>query len=126
MKSKCTWIIGLLLLCTPSFSVWSQSIAEKKANLQSSESDLDQESERFLVQINKETLESHTRIQRLYEEVLTLYRECAPPEQYRELLTQINEIKQYLTHLEQTWREMASKGNRTEGYGLWHAPDTTL
>src|ERR1700722_8862248 len=108
MKSKCIWIIGLLLLCTPSLSIWSQSIAEKKANLQSSESDLDKESERFLVQINKETLESHSRIQRLYDEVLTLYRESAPPEQYRELLDQINEIKHYLTHLEQTWREMAS------------------
>lgn len=126
MTSKRIWIIGLLLLCFPSFSAWCQSIAEKKATLQSSDSDLDQETERFLLQINKETMEIHARIQRLYDEVLTLYRENAPPEQYRELLDQINELKRYLVHLEQTWRELAAKGNRTEGYGLWHAPDTTL
>lgn len=126
MKRKHIWILGGLLLCCTSFSAWSQSIAEKKANLQSSESDLDQETERFLTQINKETQEIHGRIQRLYDEVLALYRENAPPEQYRELLNQINDNKRYLTHLEQTWREMASKGNRSEGYGLWHAPDTTL
>ena len=126
MMSKRIWIIGILLLCFPSLSLWTQSIAEKKANLQSSESDLDKDTEHFLQQINKETLKSHALVQRLYEEVMTLYKENAPPEQYRELLNQINEIKRYLNHLEQTWREMASKGNGTEGYGLWHAPDTTL
>lgn len=126
MMSKRIWIIGILLLCFPSLSLWTQSIAEKKANLQSSESDLDKDTEHFLQQINKETLKSHALVQRLYVEVMTLYKENAPPEQYRELLNQINEIKRYLNHLEQTWREMASKGNGTEGYGLWHAPDTTL
>jgi general secretion pathway protein D len=126
MTSKRTWLIGVLFLCLPLISAWSQSIAEKKANLSSSESDLDQETERFLLQINKETQEIHTRIANLYEEVMNLYRENAPPEQYKELLNQINELKKYLTQLEQTWKELVSKSSRTEGYGLWHAPDTTL
>lgn len=126
MKSKCIWILGLILLCVPSFSLLSQSIAEKKANLKSSESDLDQETENFLLQINKETQEIHARIQRLYDEVMTLYRADAPPEQYRELLNQINELKRHLTQMELTWRELVAKSNRAEGYGLWHAPDTTL
>lgn len=126
MTIRRMWLIGILFICIPLFSSWSQSIAEKKANLSSSDSDLDQETERFLLQINKETQEIHTRIGTLYEEVLTLYRENAPPEQYRELLSQINEHKRYLTQLEQTWRELISKSSRTEGYGLWHAPDTTL
>ena len=118
--------LALILFCFSSYSLWSQSISEKKANLQTAEGELDQETERFLEKINKETQETHARIQHLYDEVLVLYRDNAPPEQYMELLAQINDLKRYLTHLEQTWRELASKGNRTEGYGLWHAPDTTL
>ncbi len=127
MKSKLIWMIGLLLIgITPSFYLLGQSIAEKKANLSSSESDLDQESERFLLQINKETQEIHSHVQQLYEEVFRLYREEAPPEQYKTLLTEINEEKLHLNQLEKTWRELATRGNRTEGYGLWHAPETTL
>jgi general secretion pathway protein D len=118
--------LGLLLLGTPSFSLFSQSISEKKASLKSSESDLDQETERFLIQINRETQEIHERLQQLYDEVLRLYQEHAPPEEYRALLEQINNQKRYLNHLEQTWRELVTRGNRTDGYGLWHAPETTL
>lgn len=119
-------VLGLLLLGSPTLSLLGQSISEKKASLQSSDSDLDQETERFLIQINRETLEIHQRIQQLYHEVLHLYQEQAPPEEYRLLLDQINTQKRYFNHLEQTWRELVTKGNRSEGYGLWHAPDTTL
>lgn len=78
------------------------------------------------MQINKETQEIHARLQHLYDEVLRLYQGDAPSEEYRALLEQINEQKRYLTHLEQTWRELVTRDNRTEGYGLWHAPETTL
>lgn len=119
--------LGLLLLGTPSFSLFSQSISEKKAHLKSSESDLDQETERFLIQINRETQEIHIRLQQLYDDVLRLYQEQAPPEEYRALLEKINQEKRYLNHLEQTWRELVTRGNQgAEGYGLWHAPETTL
>lgn len=118
--------IGLLLLGTPSPSLLSQSISEKKANLKSTDSDLDEETERFLIQINKETLEIHQSLEKLYGEVLRLYQEHAPEDQYRALLEQINGQKRYLNQLEQTWRELVTKGNRSEGYGLWHAPETTL
>ncbi len=126
MISKRIWIIGFLFLGLPSFTLFGQSIAEKKANLKSNESDLDQETERFLLQINKETQEIHARLQQLYDEVLRLYQADAPPQEYRILLDQINEQKRYLNHLENRWRELVTRGNRTEGYGLWHAPETTL
>lgn len=127
MISKHIWIIGFLLLGIPLFSLFSQSIVEKKANLKSAESDLDQETESFLLQINKETQEIHSHLQYLYEEVLRLYQENAPPEEYLSLLEQINAQKRYLAHLETSWRELVTRGNRSiEGYGLWHAPETTL
>ena len=126
MISKRVLIFGFFLLGMPLLSLFSQSISEKKAKLKSSETDLDRETERFLIQINKETQEIHTRIQRLYEDVLRLYQEHAPPEEYQALLERINQEKRYLNHLEQTWRELVTRGNQTEGYGLWHAPETTL
>lgn len=126
MISKRVLILGCLLLGIPMGSLLSQSISEKKANLKSSESDLDQETERFLIQLNKETQEIHASLQQLYERVLNLYQHNAPPEEYRTLLEQINQQKKYLHHLEQTWRELIARGNRSEGYGLWHAPETTL
>lgn len=125
MISKRIFIL-FIILGIPTVSLFSQSISEKKANLKSSQSDLDEETERFLIQINKETQEIHGRLQQQYEEALRLYKEHAPPEEYRTLLEQINTQKRYLNHLEQTWREMITRGNRSEGYGLWHAPETTL
>lgn len=126
MISKRILIFGLLLLGIPSFTLLSQSISEKKAQLKSSETDLDPETERFLIQLNKETEEIHALLQHLYEDALRLYQEHAPPEEYRALLDQINGRKHYLNHLEHTWRELVTRENRTEGYGLWHAPETTL
>lgn len=119
-------LLGLVLIGIPSLPLFSQSISDKKANLTSSDSDLDQETERFLIQINRETQEIHTQLQQLYDEVLRLYKDHASPEEYRSLLEQINKQKRYLNHLEQTWRELITRGNQTEGYGLWHAPETTL
>lgn len=125
MISKRIFII-LIPFVISTVSLFSQSISEKKANLKTSQSDLDEETEHFLIQLNKETQEIHTRLQQLYEEALRLYQNHAPPEEYRALLEQINSQKRYLNQLEQTWREMITRGNRTEGYGLWHAPETTL
>ncbi|WP_068468568.1 type II secretion system protein GspD [Candidatus Protochlamydia phocaeensis] len=127
MTKQWIWIAGLLFLLgsSPSCS-WAQSISEKKANLKSVDSDLDRETEKFLFQVNQETQDIHAQIQRLYETVFDLYRSDAPPEEYRHLLNEINERKRYLAHLEMQWRELASRSSRTEGYGLWHAPETTL
>lgn len=127
MNKKNKWIlIALCFFFACHSSVNAQSIAEKKANLRTTNSDLDGESDQFLLRINQESLEIHTQIQKLYETVSRLYQEGAPPEEYRALLDQINERKRYLLCLEESWREIASKGNRTEGYGLWHAPETSL
>lgn len=125
MKHKLIWIPLLFLFMSPVFLL-AQSIAEKKASLKIAGSDLDRESDQFLFQINQEAQEIHNKIQKLYEQAFILYQQSAPPEEYKYLLDKINEDKKYLVHLEQTWREMASRGNRTEGYGLWHAPETNL
>ena len=69
---KCTnklknQIVGLGILSLGLFlsPLWSQSISEKKANLQSSETGMDPETEAFLIQINQETREIHSNVDRL-------------------------------------------------------------
>lgn len=114
-----------ILICSSPY-VAAQSIEEKKAHLEGADSDLDHETEQYLIQINKEILHLHTHIDQLYEEVLRLYRNDAPPEEYRALLEQINDNKRYLFNLENRWRELVSNDTQGEGYGLWHAPDTNL
>jgi len=126
MISRRHLILGFLLLGFPSSSLFCQSISEKKAHLQSIESDLDQETENFLIELNKETEDIHSQILHLYDETFRLYEEQAPPEQYKALLEEINDEKWELYRLERRWRELSARGNRTEGYGLWHAPETTL
>ncbi len=127
MTKKLIWNTGLFFLLVGSFSsIAAQSIEEKKANLKDSESDLDHDTEQYLHQINQEIQFIHDNVQQLYDEVLRLYREDAPPAEYRVLLDQINQYKQQLYNLENHWRDLVTKENRGEGYGLWHAPETTL
>lgn len=127
MRKKLIWNTSLFLLLVGSFSsIAAQSIEEKKANLKDSESDLDHDTEQYLHQINEEILFLHTHIQQLYDEVLRLYRADAPPAEYRALLEQINQNKKQVYTLENRWKDLVTKENRGEGYGLWHAPETTL
>lgn len=125
MKNRLMWTISIFL-CLSAAIVHAQSIAEKKASVNATGSDLDKESDQFLLQVNKETEEIHSKIKQLYEEANVLYENNAPEEQYSHLLNQINQEKSRLNHLEEAWREMAARNNRAEPYGLWHAPDTTL
>lgn len=125
MKKQLIWII-ISFLCVTDIPLSAQSIAEKKANLKGSESDLDRETDEFLFQVNKETQDIYAQIQELYHQAFALYSEGAPIESYKGLLDQINDHKRFLSHLENSWRETAARTNRIEGYGLWHAPETTL
>ncbi|KIC70838.1 type II secretion system protein GspD [Candidatus Protochlamydia amoebophila] len=127
MIKQLIWIVGLFCLAgSPFHQLWAQSISEKKANLQSSESDLDQEMDRFLTQVNRESQHIQFQIERLYDEVFKLYQAKAPVEDYKELLNRINQHKKHLNQLENRWRDLAVRSNKGEAYGLWHAPDTTL
>jgi general secretion pathway protein D len=127
MTKQLIWITGFIFLMSAfQPGLKAQSISEKKANLKSSDSDLDKEADQFLFKVNQDTATLHAQIQDLYHQVEQLHEMGAPPEQYKELLEQINKRKNYLLSLETKWRQMALAGNKTEGYGLWHAPETSL
>lgn len=127
MRKKIVWMTAVLcLLGMQAPLLHAQSISEKKAAMSTGETDLDQDTEQFLLRVNEDTQVLHKRIETLYEEVFQLYEDNADPACFQALLKEINENKRHLRSLENSWREVVTRTNRLEGYGLWHAPETTL
>lgn len=110
-----------------SSSLHTQTIAEKKLSFTTGKSgDLSKEMHRFLVQINEELREQQDLLRTLYRQVRELFQEGASEYEYADLLTRINQVRENITLLESSWREMAADNNQEEGYALWHQPDTTI
>lgn len=120
-------IITLLTFILAAGHVQGQTIAQKKAGLSGSVGDLNPEMQKFLNDVNNELRERHEELVKLQRQVLELYLQKAPEESYHELLLHINDIKENIRILEESWREMVTRpGVREEGYALWHQPETTL
>lgn len=103
-----------------------QTIAEKKASLSEVAGDLDKDSEKYLIEVNKELAQDKESLKDLYRRAWVLYQNQAPEEEFQELLGKIQEVKESLEQLENSWREYASEGGVQEPYALWQQPDTTL
>lgn len=114
------------LLAGYSVPISAQTIAEKKAGVMQGGEDLTQEMQKFLLHVNDELKISQTELHRLYSQVNDLFQQNAPPEAYRDLLAQINSVREHIVALENNWREVATQGGQVDAYALWHQPDTTL
>ena len=104
----------------------AQTIAEKKAGFTPAGSDLTRDMQKVLVQINKELTEDHAELKKLYLQVLFLYNNNAPQEEYKVLLDRINSVKNEIEDRENNWREMATQTGMEQSYALWHQPESTL
>lgn len=113
-------------ICFPFLTLFGQTIAEKKAGFTPAGSDLTQDMQKVLVQLNRELTEDQEELQRLYNDVYTLYKRNASPSDYQNLLEQINAIKAEIVDREMSWREMASQSGQEPSYALWHQPESTL
>lgn len=127
MLKTITYILSLLILLLSNAAVCAQTISEKKAGLgeQGGTGDLSAAMRASLTQVNQELEAQEKELQILYKKATELYIQNAPVDLYRELLTEINAIKERRANLEQSWREMALQEN-VEEYALWHQPNTTL
>lgn len=103
-----------------------QTIAEKKAGGMPAGSDLVKDMQKVLVEVNKELLEDHAELQRLYGQVNVLFAQKAPDSSYKQLLDRINQVRTEIDMLQNNWREMATQSGAQEGYALWHQPESTL
>lgn len=120
------WILASCSCLISISALQAQSIAEKKAALESSSSDLDAESEAYLKIFNEEMLASENQLKALYATVQQMYADNAPEEDYKGILDQINLLKSKRTAMENTWRDKVSRISTDETYGLWLAPETNL
>jgi general secretion pathway protein D len=127
MRYKRAKYLILFLFILAGASVHGQTIAEKKSGVVSGGSELSPEMQKFLGELNHELQERQSALNRLQDKVIDLYDQDAPETSYRELLVQINDAKENIRILQESWREMVTKpGMKDEGYALWHQPETTL
>jgi len=126
-QSKRTFLI---IFCFFNFIIsttGAQTIAEKKEGIKRGKSELSPEMQKFLIEINKELRLRKEALKSCQENVLELFSKNAPEESYRQLLVKINDIKENIRLLQESWREMATQpGSQDEVYALWHQPETTL
>lgn len=117
---------SLLFLLFINASIFSQTIAEKKASLGQTRPDLSQEAQKSLVQVNREMVEYQEELRQLSQIAMELYDNQVEDEQYELLLNRIQEIRQRILDIQENWRLMAIQGSKQEPYALWHQPEITL
>ncbi len=117
-------LLGLFLVGSSALS--AQTIAEKKAGVTSGGGDFDQDTAKLLGSVNSILVEKQAVLKKLYEDVQELYDRGGPPEEFRLLLAEINQVRDEIAAAERTWRGAISQAGAAEGYALWNQPDTTL
>lgn len=126
MKINKLRIIYAFIATLASSSLLAQTIAEKKASFGQSSSDLTQDMQKYLRDVNHELKDYQNQLHASYAEVAQLYENNAPDEAYEDLLTQINQIRKNIEDLEKGWQQLAADTAPAEAYALWHQPDTTI
>lgn len=121
-------LFGLALIAglLSSAKLLAQTIAEKKASFGKSSSDLNQDMQKYLRDVNSELLDYQNQLRELYAQVNELYENNAPESAYHDLLEHINATRKNMQDLESGWQQLAADTGPSEGYALWHQPDTTI
>ncbi|MBN9377440.1 MAG: hypothetical protein BGO14_10130 [Chlamydiales bacterium 38-26] len=104
----------------------AQTIAEKKASFAQNNTDLTQDMQKYLGEVNSELKEYQNQLRLIYAEIEDLYENDAPEEVYADLLDQINDIRKQIEDLQRGWQQLSADTASPEGYALWHQPDTTI
>ncbi len=127
MNKRTLYLLCSLLVCSSMVS--SQTIEEKKeqmekTSLQGSGQEIDQ----LLAQVNDNLFTLRKNLSQCYTQVHDLLQTNAAPQQYQQLLTEVNTIKSSILGLENQWREavVSEAKKEEEGYALWDQEETTL
>ena len=119
--------IALLMILFLKEGLPAQTIAEKKAGMTcGGNTELSPELRQFLTGVNKELKEKHAQLALLQAKAVELHQAGAPPEAFRDLLLKINETRDNISILQDSWREIISQSEQRDQYALWHQPETTI
>src|SRR5262245_32816494 len=109
MLNKFKKSVIALFLFMAAVPLSAQTIAEKKAGISKGVSELSPELQKFLIEVNKENKERQAELKKMQDTVLQLYLQNAPPQDYHHLLMRINDAKENIRILQESWREMVTK-----------------
>ncbi len=109
-----------------SYSLYAQTIAEKKAGITPGISGLDKFTQQQLARVNRQLSDKENELKRLYLEVRVLYSQHASESSFKDLRDKINQAKVEIADIENTWRDTTMETNQGEGYALWQQPATTI
>lgn len=117
-----------LSLTFNSLSLFAQTIEEKKGSCIQKKEGCPVDLDLFLQKINQDLSVLRSGLEECYARSAALYRSEGSEEEFRQLLTKVNETKKQILKLENEWREVAvSEAKREEeGYALWDQEETTL
>lgn len=123
------YIFTILIILTCISTAHAQTVAEKKAGLGQAYigggGDLTEEMRTSLAQTNQELESLDRQLKVLHQRAMELFRKNASSAEYKDLLTQIRDIRQRRAAIQTQWRDMATQ-EQSEGYALWYQPNTTI
>lgn len=117
------YLLLFLIFCS---ALNGKTIAEKKASVTQQGSDLKPELQQILADANVSFKEKHQQLHDLYYRVQELHRHAADESSYSHLVEQIRSLKAGMKLEQEEWRKGTREGVDSEGYALWHQPDTTI
>jgi len=120
------FLFPLCLLAAPMLD--ALTIDEKKAASISREEGCTTGVDCILMHVNEDLISLRSQLKSVYLEAAKLQAQGAKEEEFEGLLRRVNEIKEAIVSLENTWREtaVAEAKKEEEGYALWDQEETTL
>ena len=82
----------------------------------------------FWFRVNQELVRLRSQLASHYQKVDLLHEKNASPEEFQELLSDVNQVRSDITSLENKWRDtvVTEAKKEEEGYALWDQEETTL
>ena len=121
-------VVLATLFCAVGQPIFSQTIAEKMASGSPKTADSTGNFDGMLREINQQLTTLRTELSECYVQGKKLHLHQAKEEDYRALLTQVNDLKVQIHSLEKRWYDAAinEAKQEEEGYALWDQEETTL
>lgn len=119
-------VASLLLFVTTTLN--AHTISDKLKEAQRYEDRNGEDLISLLDRVNLEEKEIKRELSNKYQQAAKLSKEGASEEEFKVLLSEINELKKHLSTLEEDWREESIQASTEKGdaYAFWDQQETTL
>lgn len=124
MKNSLIYLVSFI---TGLANLQAVTIAEKReGTLSISDTELSPDLKALLKHTNDTINFAQRKLSALYQEAFLLREQCAMPEEFLPLLSQINDLRHTIRHAQQQWQAAIANAEKGGNYALWHQPETTI